>query len=313
MLVGDREQYLRIAFENEAELERFVQENYELLFGSASIYVPQRRISTAGGKATVPDAVVIDLENSRWYVVEVELAKHGTWEHIAPQVSKQLAAVSNPATQESIVTTALDAVRASENLREALSEFGIEEFSLHGAIAEILKQLPTVAIPIDEVPDDLQEWADTLRHVVQIQAIEKYVNDEGRVLFSVPAEVTPRLSTAQGLVSVPETSFGGGKALKRVMDKGLLVPGQKLHMIYGPRGQDKQTFHAVVREDGLEIDGRVFSPSYAAFYCMRKAGSDRKSANGWMHWRTEDGSLINELYRRAAETEGDAAQSLALD
>ena len=259
MLIGDSEQYLKVAFDTEAELEQFVQDNYELLFGSASIYVPQQRITTSGGKATIPDAVVVDLESGRWYVVEVELARHGTWEHIAPQVSKQLAAVSNAATQESIVTEALAAVRESEDLKEALSEFGIKEFGLHGRIAEILKSLPTVAIPIDKIPDDLEEWA--------------------------------------------ETSFGGGKALRRVMTAGLLSPGQQLSMEYGPKGKPKQTFYATVREDGLEIDGKVYSPSYAATYCMRKIGSSRKTANGWVHWRTEDGKFINELFKMATPEE----------
>lgn len=297
MLIGESDQYLKVAFDTEAELEQFVQDNYELLFGSASIYVPQRRITTSGGKTTIPDAVVVDLESARWYVVEVELARHGTWEHIAPQVSKQLAAVSNTATQESIVTEALAAVRESEDLKEALSEFGIEEFGLHGRIAGILKSLPTVAIPIDKIPDDLEEWAGTLRHDVQIQVIEKYANDAGRILYSVPAEAEPKVTTGGVLKPVPETSFGGGKALRRVMVAGLLSPGQQLSMEYGPKGKPKQTFYATVREDGLEIDGKVYSPSYAATYCMRKIGSSRKTANGWMHWRTEDGRFINELFK----------------
>jgi hypothetical protein len=73
-------------------------------------------------------------------------------------------------------------------------------------------------------------------------------------------------------------------------------------MEYGPRGKPKTRFSATVREDGLEIEGRTYSPSYAVVACMQKAGSDRKTANGWIHWRTEDGVLINDIYKQVEDS-----------
>src|SRR2546428_13550259 len=92
MLVGSGVQYVPASFTDEAEIEKLVQDQAEFLFGSGSIFLPKTKAETGGGKSTVPDGFVIDLERACWYLVEAERASHGTWEHIAPQVSRQLAA-----------------------------------------------------------------------------------------------------------------------------------------------------------------------------------------------------------------------------
>jgi hypothetical protein len=47
MLVGKGVQYIPASFDDEAAIERVVQDQAELLFGSASIYLPKARIATA--------------------------------------------------------------------------------------------------------------------------------------------------------------------------------------------------------------------------------------------------------------------------
>jgi hypothetical protein len=51
----------------------------------------------------------------------------------------------------------------------------------------------------------------------------------------------------------------------------------------------------------LEIDGKVFSASYAAVHCINRAGSPRKTANGWILWRNANGQLKNDLYQKLRE------------
>jgi hypothetical protein len=74
--------------------------------------------------------------------------------------------------------------------------------------------------------------------------------------------------------------------------------GTRLKLEYGPRGTERKTFEGLLRADGVEVDGKLFSPSYAAVHCMQKAGSARKTANGWVMWRTEAGELLIDLYNR---------------
>jgi len=299
MLVGQGVQYAPVAFNDEAEIEEVVQAQAELLFGSGTLFLPKARIATAGGKGTIPDGFVIDLERECWYLVEAERAIHGTWEHIAPQVSRQLAAVGQAESRARIVQLALREIEGSPRLRNLLAELGLKDLTVHSTIERILKQAPIIAIPIDDEPPDLRDWASSLKNQVKVWKIEKFVReDTGDVLYHIPDETPPTLETSGSEDSTSTTQFKGGSWFQKVYAAGLLKSGDRLTMEYGPKGQAKMQFVAIVRPDGLEVDGKVFSPSYAAVHCMRKAGSDRKTANGWSIWRTERGELLDDLTER---------------
>lgn len=295
MLVGEDVQFVKASFSDEAEIEQVVQDHSELLFGSISIYLPKQKVTTIGGAGSIPDGFVIDLENDQWYIVEVELGSHGTWNHIAPQVSRQLAAVGHERTRDAILNLALNHIEGSPRLQGLLREIGLKDIAVHGRIQAILKDAPTIAIPIDEIPPDLLEWAETLRNEVRIWEIDKYIReDTGEVLYRLPEDATPSIVTS-GSEEARTTKRRGGHLLQRALKHGLLTVGEKLYMEYGPRGEEKQRFEAIVQPDGLEVDGKTFSPSYAAVHCMQKAGSDRRTANGWIIWRKIDGTLIDDL------------------
>ena len=57
-------------------------------------------------------------------------------------------------------------------------------------------------------------------------------------------------------------------------------------------------FDTGFRREGVEVDGKVMSLSTAAVYCMRQYGSNRETANGWIHWKTEDGTYLADLYNK---------------
>ncbi len=242
MLVGDKEVYVEAAFDNEEEIERVVLNNAEALFGSSSLYLPKSSISTLGGRTTVPDGFVINFQTDQWYIVEAERGVHGTWEHIAPQISAQLAALQRPETRERILKSALAMIGASEDQKEMIRELGIHEIGLHGKIASILSKPPVVAIPIDEIPPDLRDWTSSLKNPVKLWEIRKYIQQGGsRVLYSLPEEATP--------ISPDEApSVPGGTLLREAIKTGLLRVGDELWMEYGPRGRSKQKFTAVLRD-----------------------------------------------------------------
>lgn len=300
MLINDLQQFVKTSFDNEAEIERVVQKYAEQLFGSSIIYLPQARISTLGGKSTVPDAIVIDVETEEWFIVEAERAIHGTWEHIAPQVSRQLAAVGSARTRELILQIALKLVAQSRPLRELFLDLDIGELEIHGRIQSILQKVPTIAIPIDGVPKDLKEWAQTLRNTVKIWVIEKYapVGNSGQVLYSIPDENLPTITTGspRGAGS-PTMTTTGSQPFQELLNAFPSLEGQHVFLRYGPRGRPKQTFQGTIRKEGIEVDNKVFSPSYAAVHCIQQAGSPRKTANGWIMWKTKDGRYLNDLYQ----------------
>ncbi len=316
MLINDSQQFIRTPFDNEAEIEGIVQKYAEYLFGSSIIYLPQKRISTLGGKNTVPDAIVIDVQSEEWFIVEAERAIHGTWEHIAPQVSKQLTAVGSAKTRELVLEIALKLVEQNKTLRELFKDLGIAEVAIYGRMHKILQKKPTIAIPIDGIPKDLKEWAQTLRNTVKIWVIEKYkrVGNSDSVIYSIPDENVPTVTTDPGKENTPPgptTTTTGSQLFQELLEAFPTLQDQYVFLNYGPLGKSKQTFQGTIRKEGIEVDNKVYSPSYAAVYCIKKAGSPRKTANGWTMWKTKEGKFLNDLYQEigneALESEEDEA------
>ncbi len=185
--------YKKSEFSSEQELEKVVMDNYRLIFGEYSIYLPQKMITTIGGSGTVPDAIVLYFENEgAWFVVEVELANHGVWNHIVPQITKQLVALENLETKRKLVEIFFEKVKESDELKNKFKEQGIDEVDIRKVIEDIIANPPIVVIPIDKVPADLKQWAQVLKNPVFILEFEKYVNGEtGKVMYRIPEPITP--------------------------------------------------------------------------------------------------------------------------
>jgi len=301
MLVSESEQLYSAPFESEAELERVVWEYSELLFGSSAIFLPKARIGVSHVAQTIPDGFAIDLESNRWFIVEAELASHGTWHHIAPQVSKQITALEAPETREKILGMALEVIQENEQLKDAIEDLGIREIEIHGRLQAVLRQPPVVAIPIDAIPKDLESWTRSLKYDVQIWIIEKYVTLDGtRIMYSLPEQDSPTLRPRDnGAEGEPVRS---SQPYADLISAGFIQAGQAVHMTYGPRGKPKMRFEGILRDEGVELEGTVMSLSAAALVCIRKTNSERRSVNGWKKWKTDDGETLNEVYSRYEQT-----------
>jgi hypothetical protein len=258
---------------------------------------------------------VIDVEREEWFVVEAERAAHGTWEHIAPQVSRQLAAVASPASRDAILALGLDLIAQTPGLRQMFAELGIAEIEIHGRLKRIIHKPPTVAIPIDAIPPDLVEWVQTLRNTVKIWTIEKYVSlrEPGRVFYSIPDENVPTITTTPSESGLAGTVRSSASQLWReLLDAQPALIGQPVFLEYGPRGSERRTFQGVIRADGIEVGGVVYSPSGAAMVCIKQAGSQRQTANGWVMWKTSSGELLDDLYARVRHQDEGAGDGSAV-
>lgn len=300
MIVAETNKYFRTPFNNEAEIETVVKDYAEYLFGSSILLVPKSKITTMGGAGTIPDGFVIDVESEEWFMVEAELASHGTWQHIAPQISKQLAAVDSQATRDAILAIALDLVKSDKNAAGVFADLDISQLDIHGKLQTILSKPPTIAIPIDGVPSDLQAWTRTLKFNVKIWVIEKYQSLDGfSILYSVPDENVPTITTSTNKGQPTSTvAARWSQPYQDVVQAGLIHEGQKVLLEYGPRGKQKRVFEGVLRKDGVEVDGKVMSLSAAAVYCIQKAGSQRETANGWIMWKTVGGTYLSDFYNQ---------------
>ena len=313
MIVRGADKFFRVPFNDESEIEKVVKDYAKYLFGSSILYLPKSKISTLGGTGTIPDGFVIDIESEEWFLVEAELAKHGTWQHIAPQVSKQLTATDSPATRDSLLKVCLEMVKNEKSAAGIFAELGIPQLEIHGKLQSILAKPPTIAIPIDSIPTDLQSWVKTLKLTVKIWLIEKYQSpDKKTVFYTIPDENVPTLTTRSNKGETLSTLVSRlSQPYQDVMQAGFIKEGQTVLLDYGPRGKPKKQWKGVLCNDGVEIDGKVMSLSAAAVYCIRKVGSKRETANGWIMWKTEDGKLLSEFYNKvyASQAKTDSAKA----
>jgi len=101
-------------FNDEEELETVVRSRPEVVSNGDILYIPQRSIQISGDFDTVPEAIAIDLSAEKWYIVEVELARHRVWDHTVPQVSKQVVAADNLQTKRQLMRIVLGEIEKKE-------------------------------------------------------------------------------------------------------------------------------------------------------------------------------------------------------
>jgi hypothetical protein len=158
LLTKEYHSYLKVAFSSEEEIEKVILENIGLLFGDYSCLLGKSKLTTIGGKGSIPDGVLINFESKDWFIIEVERGIHGTWQHIAPQVSKQLTAITNDESRVKLIAQALDVIGQQKDLRDLLLEIDVPEMRIHHELETILSKPPILALPIDEIPDDLEDY-----------------------------------------------------------------------------------------------------------------------------------------------------------
>ena len=285
--------YSKIEFNTEEEVENVIINNFKLLFGDYSILLPKSMISTSGGKGTIPDGIIIDFDSKQWYIMEVERGIHGTWEHIAPQINKQITAIQNDDTKVKITENCIIEIQKNKNFIELLSEINISEINIHGEIEKILRKDPIVSLPIDYIPNDLEEWAENLKIKVEIQLVEKFSDKDGNILFNMPDLV---IKTSDEKIEKEIKEISDKKPenlLELVVKAGFLSDGEKVYMEYGPKGTKKKRFEGIVHINGIEVNGVISSPSISSLRCIQEVSPTRTTNNGWVTWKTMDGKVIN--------------------
>jgi hypothetical protein len=297
IIIGDRK-FVTSSFDNEEEIERVVMNNAEFIFGPDSILLPKSLIKSPDGIGTIPDGFAIDFASRRWFIVEAELSSHAVWTHIAPQVSKQIVAAQQPASRKLLIEIVINRVREDELLKNRIEELGIDEIDIRQVLTEIIESPPIVGIPIDHVSNDLREWAQTLKNEVKLWIVRKLIDlrNPSEILYEIPDEFRPVFDTTESVFEHDGNMFYD-VSISELIEADLLPVNSTLSMSYKPRGGERKYFDASITDDGeLLVDGRSFSaPSYAALYCIQKAGSDRNTVNGWTSWKTPQGKWLADL------------------
>ena len=301
MLIFKDTKFIKSPFDNEAELEQVIIDNYEYLFGPTSFYLPKAKIKTADGVGTIPDGFAIDIGLRKWYLVEAELTHHSVWNHIAPQVTKQILASQQQMTKRILVDLAVEQYQADPYTKEKFEDLNIAAINVRQVVGDILETDPIIGVPIDGVTNDLRDWARTLKYKVKLWVVSKFVelNKPTNIVFEFPEEFKPELDTEEE--SKPQKANAEiaqyDVELSDLVKASLLMVGEKLTMPYRPRSGQPKKYEATVLEDGsLELLGQQFSsPSYAALAGIQDAGSNRKTVNGWTSWKNQKNKTLADL------------------
>lgn len=301
MIIFNDRKFIKSPFESEAELEKVIMDNYEYLFGPTSFYLPKAKIKTADGIGTIPDGFAIDIGQKKWYLVEAELIHHSVWNHIAPQVTKQILAAQQSITKRTLIDLAVEQYQRDHYTREKFDDLNISAINVRQVVGDILETEPIIGVPIDGITNDLRDWARTLKYKVKLWVVSKFVefNNPKNIVFEFPEEFRPELDTEEEGNPRPANSTIAkyDVEIADLLSAGLISAGEILFMTYKPRNGHQKRYEAKVAEDGsLEILGRPFSsPSYAALACIQEAGSDRKTVNGWTSWKNGQNKTLAEL------------------
>ena len=308
MLIFKNTKFIKSPFDSEAELEQVVVDNYEYLFGPTSFYLPKAKIKTADGVGTIPDGFAIDIGQKKWYIVEAELMHHSVWNHIAPQVTKQILASQQVITKRTLIDLAVEQYQADSYTKEKFEELNIVAINVRQVVGDILETDPIIGVPIDGITNDLRDWARTLKYKVKLWVVSKFVelNKPTNIVFEFPEEFKPELDTeeeSQPRKANTEIAQYDVEIIDLV-NANLLTVGEVLFMIYKPRNGQQKKYETTVLDDGsLELLGQQFSsPSYAALAGIQNAGSDRKTVNGWTSWKTKQNKTLADLREQLLNT-----------
>jgi hypothetical protein len=299
MIISKSKKYYERPFATEEEIESIVLANSEYLFGSSSFLIPKSLIRTFDGNGTIPDAFAIDLAEKKWYIVEVELSRHHFWNHIVPQVTKQILAAKQPETRKIITDKAFELYKAQDEIKELFDELDIDTTEIYKYLQEIISSEPIIALPIDNVSNDMETWAKEQRSIVKIWVIKKYGegSNPNDIMFEFPTNFRASIDTE----TAAEQEVGEWRtydvSLEDLVNAGLMKPLDQLTLKYKPKNGEQKTYVAVLQPDfTLKIDDQIFNAlSYAALYCINKSGSPRKTVNGWTSFRDSSGKLMSVL------------------
>lgn len=190
----NKKKFSRYSFRLESDLENVVKENAKRIFGENTIYIDAKKKINSGelGK-TIPDALFFDFsdsKNPKFYLVEVELAKHGFYDHIFPQITKFFAFLrdGNPH-QSKLIESLFTIINQDQNLLKEFKKY-LGDQELFKFLKDTIEDATDILILIDNDKKEFKEifetYTDTWGKYVRIIKINIFANDNEKILQLEP-------------------------------------------------------------------------------------------------------------------------------
>lgn len=178
--------YDQYQYADEAEYEKMIVANAQIIFGSQGIYFDiKKKIGKSKEGAAIPDGYYLDLkfhDAPVLYFVEVELSNHDVYGHIGEQVLRF--SISSDMSKHRIKTILLDEINRDKDKQKKINDFlSVSKFN---NINELLDRLifdneVAVIIVIDETSDQLTRVLSKIKIAVDIIEANSYTN-KGKTL-----------------------------------------------------------------------------------------------------------------------------------
>lgn len=218
--------YLPHYYVDELQLENFVRENINLIFGEDAIFFEKTKIRSISGIGTITDGFVLHLPEKKWYILEVELARHPLFEHIVTQVSKFNSAIKNSVTKQKLINAFFKEIKENPQMNFKVESSGIQK-EIHKFLTDLINNNPEVAIIIDERTEDLTDVCNALPFVTNILEFKTYCREN--VGIEVPIHIFDTLCDYKTITSSKKSSTKSTSAKPR--GKGEPFYAEEKHLI----------------------------------------------------------------------------------
>ena len=181
-------------YKYESEFEDMIFKNSKVFFGEDTILI-QTKTKVSGGSLgnTIPDGFLFDfsdMNDIKFFLIEVELSNHSFYSHIFPQITKFFSFLRTSApNQIELVDEMYRIISNNENLLMRFKE-KIKNEDLYKVLKDTIESSQDILILIDEVLPEfraIQEtYTDTWDKYVKILKVEEYVNDKDSIYSITP-------------------------------------------------------------------------------------------------------------------------------
>lgn len=183
-LVTDQGIFELFQYTREEDLESDVLKNIKVLFGQNCLFVPQTKLKSytdmPGG---VPDGLLIDIDQSKMFIIEIELSSHPIYDHIAPQLAKFKRLFKNSQVREDVTKVFYESVKVDKNLSQIIkNKTNSEEIYVH--IKKIIdSSSQNLVLIVDDFNPDIEMSAEDFS-ASRILELKRYQNGE-KIIYKI--------------------------------------------------------------------------------------------------------------------------------
>jgi len=232
LLLKDSVRYLPYEYVDEKELEQMVLEHYKEIFGINTLYFDPQTMKTETGTATRSDGIIIPTDNTKWYILEVELASHRVYDLIVPQIMKFNRAYRQPETRKKIANAIFTLIKKDPYKTAVFQTQKIED--TYKYLNEIIDTPPMIGIVIDQKTPELEAVCKDLKFETRTTEFKTYTRENAGTNVHVHEfeplyETQPPPRTLQCILMVLELVYKRGKTY----DEAAEISAKRLKLLKG--------------------------------------------------------------------------------